>query len=142
MTSAKRQLSSDAGGAAAVEFALVAPVVIMLLIGIAQIGILFHANAGLRQAVGEGARLATIYPRPTTTTVETMIQGQRFGLTPSKITGPTVTACTVTYGVSPNLTSVPCYDITMSYNAQLDFFGNAMPPITLTETRRVFLNPT
>ena len=85
------RLKREDKGAAALEFALVAPVLILFIVGIAQFGVLFMANNGLRNAVGEGARYATIYPRPTNAQISQRLTDGRFGLQPSNITGPTYT---------------------------------------------------
>jgi Flp pilus assembly protein TadG len=53
-------LRRDQRGAAAVEFALAVPVLILMIWGIFQIGLLLEANAGMQQALGEGARYATL----------------------------------------------------------------------------------
>ena len=47
-------------GAAAVEMALAAPVLITIIYGIFQVGLLYQANAGMQHALGEGARYATL----------------------------------------------------------------------------------
>ncbi len=41
--------------------------------GIAPLGLLFFANAGLHNALAEGARHATLFPRPTPEQVRTRI---------------------------------------------------------------------
>jgi len=51
-------------GAAAVEFALVLPILVMLLFGIIQFGMAFNQKQGLHAAAREGARVGSI---PTTT---------------------------------------------------------------------------
>jgi len=129
-----RALGGDARGAAALEFALVVPALVVFIIGIAQLGILFMANAGLRNAVAEGARYATIYPRPTDTQIRQRITDTRFGLTPANIG-----TVTVTHGVS---SGTDYADISMSYNVPLNFVFFTAPPVTLTESRRAFVQPT
>ena len=47
-------------GAATVEFAIAVPVLVVMLYGIFQVGLIFQANAGMQHALGEGARLATL----------------------------------------------------------------------------------
>ena len=47
-------------GAAALEFALVAPVLIMLLLGIVDFGVLMNAQSVVANAVREGARTAAL----------------------------------------------------------------------------------
>ncbi|MFA5787960.1 MAG: TadE/TadG family type IV pilus assembly protein [Actinomycetota bacterium] len=51
---------SGEGGASAVEFALILPVLILLLFGIVQFGIAYNRTQGLQAAAREGARLASI----------------------------------------------------------------------------------
>ena len=48
------------GGAAAVEFALVMPILFLLLFGIIDYGLLFFDSIGLRQGAREGARQAVV----------------------------------------------------------------------------------
>src|SRR6476661_5247790 len=47
-------------GAAAVEFALVMPILFLLLFGIIDYGLLFFDSIGLRQGAREGARQAVV----------------------------------------------------------------------------------
>lgn len=128
-----RRLDRDQRGIAATEFALVAPVLILFIVGIAQLGILFMANAGLRNAVAEGARLATIWPRPSDTAIRDRILGNDFGLAPSRMTTPTIV-----HGTDANVDYV---DISATYSVRLDFIFFDVPPVTLTATRRAFVVP-
>lgn len=122
----------DESGAPALEFALIAPALVMIVVGIAQLGVLFMANAGLRNAVAEGARLATIHPRPNDATIQARIAASEFGLNPANLTTPTITP-----GTSDNANYL---DISATYSVQLDFLFYTPDPITLTETRRVFVH--
>ena len=47
-------------GAAVIEFALTVPILVLIIYGIFQVGLLFQANAGMQHALGEGARYATL----------------------------------------------------------------------------------
>ena len=127
----KAGLWRDRRGAGAVEFALLAPALLLFIIGIAQLGILFFANAGLKNAVGEGARYATLFPKPDNSLIVNRITATRFGLNPAFLTNPTVTDCTVN--------GRACVDIQMTYAAPLDFVFFKTPPLTLAERRRVFV---
>lgn len=51
----------DSKGASAVEFALVLPVLIAILLGIAELGFLFNQQISLTQAAREGARAYAIH---------------------------------------------------------------------------------
>jgi Flp pilus assembly protein TadG len=126
------RLFLDRRGAGAIEFALTAPVLLIMIIGMAQIGILFEANAGLQHALGEAARYATIYPTPDETAIKAKVNAKKFGLRTSGITGPTVT---------PGTNSGAAYvDISMSYSVPLDFIVFTGPSVTLSATRRAYTN--
>ena len=124
------RLAHDQRGASALEFALAAPILILVLIGIAQLGILYSANAGLQQAVDEGARLATLYPRPTDSSITNLVNQKKFSLNPAFVTGPNLT-----HGTSNGVSYV---DITMSYAVPLDFIVFRAPAVTLHQTRRAY----
>lgn len=117
-------------GASAVEFAFAVPVLLVLIIGIIQLGILFMANAGLQQAVEEGARFATIYPNPNDSAIIARVNDKRFGLDAANVTGPAVT-----HGTSNGVSYV---DVTMSYSAPLNFVFFETDPVTLSHTRRAY----
>ena len=128
-----RPLQRDTRGASAVEFAIVAPVLIAFLFGVAQLGILFFANAGLQNALAEGARLATIFPRPTEAAVAARISERRFGLDPARLTNPTFA-----YGTVNGMSYA---DISLSYSMPLNLWLVKTAPITLTQRRRVYIQP-
>lgn len=127
-----RRWRDCARGSAAAEFALAVPLLVMFLAGIAQLGILFAANAGLQQAVGEGARLATIYPLPSDDTIKTRIQNAAVALNANYLDTPTLT-----HGAS---NGVPYVDISLTYHPRLNFVLFTGPQITMTRTRRAYTN--
>ena len=55
---------SDEKGAAAVEFALILPVLLLILIGIIEFSLAFNAQLSLNQAAREGARNMAIHNNP------------------------------------------------------------------------------
>jgi len=55
-----RKIGPNVAGAAALEFALAVPVLVSMIWGLFQVGMIFEANAGVQQALGEGARYATL----------------------------------------------------------------------------------
>ena len=127
------RLRGDSRGAALIEFALIAPVLILFLIGITRVGILFMANSGLRSAVQAGARCATLYPRRTDAQIKAYIVDRRFGLDPRYVTAPTIT-----YGVNNGANFA---DIRMTYTVPMDMIFFSLPNVTLVEQRRAFIQP-
>lgn len=75
-----RNLGSDQSGSAAIEFVVAVPVLVSMLWGIFQFAILLQANAGMHHALGEGARLATVWPTPSDTQIQTKITSAKFGM--------------------------------------------------------------
>lgn len=129
-----RRLLSDRSGLGAVEFAMLAPVLVGLLVGITQLGALYFANADLRSAVAAGARAAQVFPRPSTDAIKAAINAKVLRLKAGKITGPTVTYDRTASG----------YDyatIEVRYAVPLNFVIYKPPPVTLVEQRRVYLQP-
>ena len=125
-----RSLARAKRGAAAVEFALITPPLVLMLIGILQLGILYGANAGLEHAVAEGARFATISPSPSNDAIEERVTDKEFALRSDRLIGPTVSR-----GVADGTNYV---DVSMSYDVPLDFVLFEGPTIRLTETRRAY----
>lgn len=119
----------DCRGASILEFALVAPVLLAMLLGIAMLGVLFFAQAGLRGTVEDAARYATIYPRPTDTQILARMTAKRFGMNPANIVSPTVV---FTSGDPSYVT------ITMGYNITINYVIGSQT-INLTESRQAYV---
>ena len=96
----KRGMSQDECGAIAIEFALVAPVLLTLLFGIMQFGFYFYAQASVNNAVREAARQlavgaatvggSTLCDATTSGTAEAAACNSLTGLSPGAVT---VTSC-------------------------------------------------
>jgi Flp pilus assembly protein TadG len=125
-----RRLLADRRGATMLEFALVVPVLLAMLLGIVMLGMVFLAQAGLRSAVEDAARYATIWPRPSQTEIEARIAARRFGMDSANIVAPTVTFSTSS---SPNYVT-----ISMGYNLTINYLLGSKT-ISLTETRRAYV---
>lgn len=123
------QLGEDRGGAAALEFAIVAPVFFALLFGVVQLGILFQAQSGLRNSVEDAARYATTWPKPSTSAIQTRITNNRFGLIPANIGTPSIVFSS---GAAPNYVT-----ISMTYNISVNYVLGTQN-ITLSESRKAF----
>jgi Flp pilus assembly protein TadG len=130
----RSRLCADERGLSAVEFALVAPVLLLAIIGAAQLGGLFMANAALSHSLAEGARYAGIFPQPTQAQIRERMTASRFGLKPANLSTPTITT-----GKSDGADYL---EISVTYSVPLDFVLIKPPPVKLTQTRRVFVYPT
>ncbi|PVG83026.1 pilus assembly protein TadE [Nocardioides gansuensis] len=109
------------GGAAAVEFALVAPLVLLLLFGIVSYGFLLSFRQALSQGAAEGARSAAVWAaayassqdaaRKTAATASVDEALQSYGVA----CGPTGATCTVAIAACSGDPAAQCASVTVSY---------------------------
>lgn len=128
----KRLLRRDTKGIGAVEFALIAPVLISFVIGISQMGKLFFANADMKNAIAHGARAASVWPVPESDDTIIVAVNERL----ARSGGLANAEVDVDRGTDGNGNDF--IDIEMSYDVPLDFIFFDMGPITLNDTRRVY----
>jgi Flp pilus assembly protein TadG len=117
----------DEQGAAAIEFALAVPVLIMMIWGIFQVGLLYGANAGMQHALGEGARYTTLYPTPTDAQIRARISSKVFGTKNG------------TFTVATPVSGVGYKDLSVTYSAPTHFLFMSGPTVTLTRTKKVYV---
>jgi hypothetical protein len=130
-----RTVKHDRSGVAAVEFALVAPILIGLIFGIWNTGVVLYADNSIRDAVEAGARQATIFPRPTEAQLRQRINDRYFGpQNQGAVAGPTFT-----YGTR---NSAPIVTIAMSYTHQINVPFMPVRTVTLAHQRTVYMAPT
>ncbi len=121
----KRRLSSNDRGAAVIEMAFALPALIILIWMVVQLGMMFRAMAGIQHSLGEGARLATIWPQPTDDQIETRMEEVVYGIEPGTFTihppdaglsdaGEAYLDLQVTYTQPTNLLLLPGPTITVS----------------------------
>jgi Flp pilus assembly protein TadG len=119
-------------GAAVVELALAMPVLVSIIFGVFQLAMLYQANAGMQHALGEGARLATLFDPSTVNsvpekmTVKLKISQKLFGEADG-----TFTVATPTVGTG-------YMDLQVTYTKKMNFLFMDGPTITLTRTKRAY----
>lgn len=123
------RLCKDTRGASAVEFAVAAPVFLTFLIGITQIGVLAQANNSLNYGIDEAARLAVIYPQPTTATVEAKLRAATNDIDQRRLT------FAITYGT---VGTVKYADMVANYTVSLNFIFFSTSDFVLTQRRRAY----
>ena len=121
----RRRLFSNDRGAAVIEMAFALPALIILIWMVVQLGMMFRAMAGIQHSLGEGARLATIWPQPTDDEIEARMEEVVYGIEPGTFTidppdaglsdaGQAYLDLQVTYTQSTNLLLLPGPTITVS----------------------------
>jgi Flp pilus assembly protein TadG len=123
-------LLHDRRGATIVEFALLAPVFALMLVGVLQMGRLFFADADLNNALTNGARQATIFPMPSDDDILDAVEAQLTGLNPELLVNE------ITHHQDTN--GIHYSQMRVSYAVPLDFLFFNMGPVTLSATRRVY----
>jgi Flp pilus assembly protein TadG len=129
MSRLKRLLSAERG-AALMEFAFAAPLLITIVIAVAQLGIMYSASTGVHHAVEEGARLAAVFPTPTDDQIRARVVANRFMLGTGTLT-PAVSRGTTADGDQ-------YVDVSLSYAVPVNFIFFSVQPITVQHSRRVF----
>ena len=129
----------DESGAAAIEFAIAVPVLMMMIWGIFQIAMVLQANAGVQQALGQGARYATIFDtttnqRPTDDQISARITAAKFGTGNGTWHTPVID--------DSNEASDGYIDISVEYDVPTDFLLFSGPDVTLSHSKRVYTQTT
>jgi Flp pilus assembly protein TadG len=125
-------LRRNESGAAAIEMALALPILVSMIYGLFQVGLLYQANAGMQHALGEGARVATLYERfttnnvPTDTAIKSRMTSKLFGRGDG------------TFTVADPVTGTGYKDLSITYSKRMNFIFFSGPTITLTRSKRAY----
>ena len=142
------RLSRDERGAAAVEMAFAIPVLIVMIWAFVQLAQVYRAVAGMQQALGEGARYATLcYTQsatgcaapaagtgtsPAAGTIKAKIYSSVYGIGPG-----TFTVADPAAGTSGTATY---FDLTVTYSQPTNLLMFPGPTMSLTRTKRVWIS--
>lgn len=134
------KLLRDERGATVIEFAFALPILIAMIWMIVQMGFVLRANSGMQQALGEGARYATLCLNPSAnlgcgqptpaqvkTRMEAAVGGDEMG---------TFTADTPTSGT---LEGAQYYDLTVRFTMPTTLVVYPGPTINLSKSKRVWV---
>lgn len=130
-------LRREEGGAAAIEFAIAAPILVSLIWGIFQLACLFWANAGMQNALGAGGRLATLCQGGSSTTQCTVPSPTAvYNAMDAAKFGPTDGTMTV---ITPTPTAGSGFmDLEVTYTRRLNLLFITGPMVTLDRKKRVY----
>ena len=135
----RRRLIRDQHGAATVEMAFALPVLIVMLWAFVQLAEIYRALAGIQQALGQGARYATLCLSPSVTgcsiptasNIKTQIQASVYGVGPG-----TFSVSTPVLASSGN---AQYYDLTVSYTQSTSLLLFPGPTVTVSRSKRVWV---
>ena len=138
---ALKALRRESSGSVAIEFAILAPILITMLFGVLQIGLGMQQYNALRSVAAEAARVAVVERQKNVTFVASDVQarartiatGAPYGLLGTRLTVNCVNAAT------QRVTGATEMTLTLSYNVP-SFLGiMGMNDIPITFTRPVFV---
>lgn len=133
------RLASNQHGAAAVEMAFALPILVVMLWAFVQLAEVYRAVAGIQQALGEGARYATLCVNPnalgcsspTATQIKTQITNSVYGIGPGTFT--------VGDPVSGASGTAKYFDLSVSYSQPTSLLLFPGPTMSLTRSKRVWI---
>ena len=134
-----RRLLRNRNGAATVEMAFALPILIVLIWMFVQFAEIYRAMAGIQQALGQGARYATLCTSPTATgcssptaaQIKTDITNSVYGIGPGTFTvdDPVLgTSGTSSY-----------FDLKVNYTQPTSLLLVPGPTITVSRSKRVWI---
>lgn len=142
------RVTRDESGAAAVEMAFALPVLVIMLYAFVQLAEVYRAVAGMQQALGEGARYATLcYTQsatgcaapaagtgtsPASGTIKAKIYSSVYGIGPG-----TFTVADPAVGTSG---TAQYYDLSVTYSQPTNLLMFPGPTMTLTRNKRVWIS--
>jgi Flp pilus assembly pilin Flp len=129
-----KRLRTNESGAAVVEMAFAFPVLIMLIWMIVQLGLVFRAMAGIQHALGEGARLATIWPVPDVEDIQERMDEAVYGIGPGDFDIPEPES-----GIADGSAYL---DLEVTYTQPTDLLIIPGPTIEVSRTKRVWMAET
>lgn len=125
------KLARDPRGAAAIEMAFALPALIMLMWMVVQLGLVFRAMSGIQHGLGEGARMATLFPKPTDDAIQTRISDAVYGIGPGQFV--------IATPVSGTADGATYLDLQVTYTQETDLLIIPGPDISVSRSKRVWV---
>lgn len=125
------KLRSDDRGVAVIETAFALPALIVMMWMIVQLGLVFRAMSGIQHGLGEGARTATLFPKPTDTVIQAKITDAVYGIGPG-----TFAIATPVTGTADGATYL---DLRVTYTQSTNLLFLPGPTISVSRSKRVWV---
>ena len=123
-------IRGDRRGAAVIEMAFALPALIVLMWMIVQLGLVFRAMSGIQHGLGEGSRMATIFPKKTDAQIQAKITDAVYGIGPGNFT--------VAAPTSGTADGANYLDLRVTYTQATDMLLFPGPTINVTRSKRVW----
>lgn len=137
-----RRLVRDQHGVATLEMAFAFPVLIVMIYALFQFGLIYRALAGMQQALGEGARYATLCLSPTSNGCSAPSSAQIKTKITNSVYGTGPGTFTVADPVSGTEGTTKYFDLTVSYSQPTSLLLLPGPTVTVSRSKRVWVAAT
>jgi Flp pilus assembly protein TadG len=127
-------LSRNEKGAAVIEMAFALPILIMLLWMVVQLGLVLRAMSGIQHSLGEGARVATLWPVPSDDTINNKMEAAVYGIGPGNFT--------IVDPVAGTADGSDYLDLQVTYTQDTDLIFLPGPTINVSRSKRVWVAET
>lgn len=126
-----RKVIRNERGAAVIEMAFALPILVLFLWAIVQFGLVFRAMSGIQHALGEGARVATLWPVRTVDEVEAKMNDAVYGIGPGTFT--------IVDAVEGTADGSEYLDLQVTYSQPTDLLLIPGPTIEVSRSKRVWV---
>ena len=133
MMARRNNLRRNQSGVGTVEFALAAPIVIMLIVGTLTLGNYMFAKNSVSAAIDSVGREAGVFPTPTDAELRTIFNDAIL-----KEEASTNVTLNIAHGRSSNGTAY--VDLTSTYEVDVDLVFVSLGQIPVRAERRVYIN--
>lgn len=134
-----KRLSRNEEGSAAVEMAFALPPFVLMLWMLAQLGLVYQALAGMQQALGEGARYATLCLDPDSSGCTTPAAADIQTRIRQSVYGTGIGTFSVPLPSKQSDGTSSYYDLTVTYRQPINMLLFPGPTITLSRSKRVWV---
>lgn len=118
-------------GAAVIETAFALPALVLMMWMLVQAGLVFRAMSGIQHGLGQGARMATLFPKPSNTAIENAISAAVYGIGPGTFN--------IEDPVAGTQDGATYLDLKVTYTQPTDMLLFPGPTITVSRSKRVWV---
>lgn len=124
-------LRRDSRGAAVIEMAFALPALVILMWMIVQCGLVFRAMSGIQHGLGQGARAATLFPKPADNDIKAKISSAVYGIGPGTFA--------IDDPVTGTLDGATYLDLKVTYTQKTNLLLLPGPTINVSRSKRVWI---
>jgi len=125
------KLRRDDRGTAIIETAFALPALVLMMWMLVQAGLVFRAMSGIQHGLGQGARMATLFPKPSNDAIEGAINSAVYGIGPGTFD--------IEDPVSGTADGATYLDLKVTYTQPTDMLLFPGPTITVSRSKRVWI---